>query len=154
MVARLRRKPFGSAGRADLPSSGSGFAHRRDGEQPRNISIRCRATISTDLIAGSPRVGSASSRCRELADVNSDQQNRGLQSLLEIDRDDRVATRVSAPQFIDDTLYDAFGQRQVSLIYTLLNQYHVVMEVAPEFWQRPDALRDDIDARVDGARCR
>ncbi len=46
------------------------------------------------------------------------------------------------PQLIDDTLYDAFGQRQVSITYTLLNQYHVVMEVEPSFWQRPETLRD------------
>ncbi len=48
------------------------------------------------------------------------------------------------PQLIDDTLYDAFGQRQVSTMYTQLNQYHVVMEVAPEFWQNPDGLQTDI----------
>ncbi len=46
-----------------------------------------------------------------------------------------------APQLIDDTLYDAFGQRQVSTMYTSLNQYHVVMEAAPEFWQNPQFLR-------------
>ena len=71
-----------------------------------------------------------------LVDVNSDQQNHGLQAALVIDRD--TASRFGVtPQAIDDTLYDAFGQRQVSTMYTPLNQYHVVMEVAPQFWQRP-----------------
>ena len=53
---------------------------------------------------------------------------------------------------IDDTLYDAFGQRQVSTIYTALNQYHVVMEVAPEFWQRPETLRRHLRALGRAAR--
>ena len=49
-----------------------------------------------------------------------------------------------APQLIDDTLYDAFGQRQVSTMYTSLNQYHVVMEAAPEFWQNPQFLQSGL----------
>jgi multidrug efflux pump len=76
-----------------------------------------------------------------LVDVNSDQQNRGLQASLVIDRDTAARLGVT-PQMIDDTLYDAFGQRQVSTMYTQLNQYHVVMEVAPAFWQDPETLRD------------
>jgi len=76
----------------------------------------------------------------ELADVNSDQQDRGLQAGLEIDR--QTASRLGiSTQLIDQTLYDAFGQRQVSVMYTQLNQYHVVMEVDPKFWQNPDGLR-------------
>jgi multidrug efflux pump len=75
-----------------------------------------------------------------LRDVAMDQQNRGLQASLVIDRD--VASRLGiTPQLIDDTLYDAFGQRQVSTIFTQLNQYHVVLEVAPVFQQNPDALK-------------
>ncbi len=76
----------------------------------------------------------------ELTDVNSDQQDKGLQSTLVIDRDTASRLGLSA-QHIDDTLYDAFGQRQVAITYTPLNQYHVVMEVAPPFWQRPEILR-------------
>ena len=76
-----------------------------------------------------------------LVDVNSDQQNRGLQASVEIDRDTASRLGVTS-QMIDDALYDAFGQRQVSTMYTQLNQYHVVMEVAPEFWQSPETLRD------------
>ena len=76
-----------------------------------------------------------------LVDVNSDQQNRGLEADLVIDRPS--ASRLGiAPQQIDEALYDAFGQRQVSVIYTPLNQYHVVMEAAPSFWQQPDTLHD------------
>ncbi len=75
----------------------------------------------------------------QLVDVSSDQQNRGLQASLVIDRN--TASRLGiTPQLIDNTLYDAFGQRQVAVTYTLLNQYHVVMEVEPRYWQRPEAL--------------
>jgi multidrug efflux pump subunit AcrB len=77
----------------------------------------------------------------QLADVNSDQQNEGLEAAVVIDRDTAARLGIT-PQQIDDTLYDAFGQRQVSTMYTQLNQYHVVMEVAPRFWQTPDTLKD------------
>jgi len=77
----------------------------------------------------------------ELADVSSDQQDKGLQATLVIDRD--TASRLGVtPRLLDSTLYSAFGQEQVSVMYTLLNQYHVVMEVEPRFWQRPETLRD------------
>ena len=77
----------------------------------------------------------------ELRDVSSDQQDQGLQSLLTIDRS--TASRLGiTPQMIDDTLYDAFGQRQVSTIFTQLNQYRVVLEVKPDFQQGPGALQD------------
>ena len=75
-----------------------------------------------------------------LLDVNSDQQDRGLEASLVIDR--ATASRLGiTTQMIDDTLYDAFGQRQVSTMYKQLNQYHVVMEVEPQFWQNPDGLQ-------------
>jgi multidrug efflux pump len=80
-----------------------------------------------------------------LTDVNSDQQNSGLQAILVVDRD--TASRLGlTQQQIDDTLYDAFGQRQVSTMYTPLNQYHVVMEAAPQYWQNPASL-SQIDVR-------
>ncbi|MGO9452932.1 MAG: MdtB/MuxB family multidrug efflux RND transporter permease subunit [Candidatus Binataceae bacterium] len=76
-----------------------------------------------------------------LQDVASDQQNSGLQSQLVIDRE--TASRLGiTPQMIDATLYDAFGQRQISTIYTQLNQYHVVLEVDPEFQKNPAALNE------------
>jgi len=77
----------------------------------------------------------------QLVDLSSDLQDRGKQAQLVIDRP--TASRLGiAPKVIDETLYDAFGQRPISIYYTLLNQYHVVMEVDPVFWQRPDTLRD------------
>jgi multidrug efflux pump len=87
-----------------------------------------------------PKIAAALQKLPEMTDVNSDQQNKGLETDLQIDRSTaaRLGLTVSA---IDNTLYDAFGQRQVSTIYNPLNQYHVIMEVAPEFWQSPDTLK-------------
>ena len=77
----------------------------------------------------------------QLRDVATDQLDQGLQANLVIDRD--TASRLGIlPQAIDDTLYDAFGQRLVSIIFTQLNQYHVVLEVDPKYQQNPDALQD------------
>jgi multidrug efflux pump len=76
----------------------------------------------------------------QLTDVSSDQQNSGLAANLVIDRPTAMRLGIT-PQLLDNTLYDAFGQRQVSTMYTQLNQYHVVMEAAPEFWQNPDGLK-------------
>ncbi|MGH9359190.1 MAG: multidrug efflux RND transporter permease subunit [Terriglobia bacterium] len=76
----------------------------------------------------------------ELRDLSSDEQNEGLETALVIDRD--TASRLGVtPSMVDNTLYDAFGQRQVSTIFTQLNQYHVVLEAAPQFQQNPDALK-------------
>jgi multidrug efflux pump len=74
-----------------------------------------------------------------VADVNTDQQNQGLEADVEYDRKTAARFRIS-PQLIDNVLYDAFGQRQVSTMYTDRNQYHVVMEAAPRFWQSPLTL--------------
>ena len=77
----------------------------------------------------------------ELQHVNTDQQDKGLEANVVIDRD--TASRLGiAAQDIDNVLYDAFGQRHVSTIYQPLNQYHVVMEVAPQFQQSPDTLEN------------
>ena len=76
-----------------------------------------------------------------ITDVNSDQQNRGMQTFVEYDRESAARFGIST-QLIDATLYDAFGQRQVSTMYTTLNQYHIIMEAAPEFWQNPLILHD------------
>lgn len=76
----------------------------------------------------------------ELRDVSSDQLTQGLASLVEIDRN--TASRMGiTPQLITDTLYDAFGQRQVSTMFTQLNQYRVILEVMPEFQKGPEALQ-------------
>ncbi len=77
----------------------------------------------------------------QLTDVNTDQQNRGLETDITIDRDTAARLGITVAQ-IDNTLYDAFGQRQVSTIYNARNQYHVVMEVAPQYWQNPETLKD------------
>ncbi|MHB8741936.1 MAG: multidrug efflux RND transporter permease subunit [Sulfuricaulis sp.] len=94
-----------------------------------------------DLRAWGPRVQQAMSQLPEIADVNSDQEDKGLQTTLVIDRD--TASRLGVtPQLIDATLNDAFGQRQVSTIYNPLNQYHVVMEAAPQYRQNPTDLKN------------
>src|SRR5437667_9245395 len=91
------------------------------------------------LRAWEPRIRFALSDLPDLVDVNTDQQDKGLQTTLTIDRD--TASRLGiTPRQIDATLNDAFGQRQVSTIYAPLNQYHVVMEAAPPYWQSPDTL--------------
>jgi len=94
-----------------------------------------------ELNIWAPRVERKLRTLPQITDVNSDQQDRGQQSLVVFDRN--TASRLGlSPQLIDDTLYDAFGQRQVSIMYTPLNQYHVVMEVAPQYWQNPSTLQD------------
>jgi len=88
-----------------------------------------------------PKITAALQAESNLADVNSDQQNKGLESDLVIDRDAAARLGITVSQ-IDNTLYDAFGQRQVSTIYVARNQYHVIMEVAPRYWQNPQTLKD------------
>src|SRR5208337_3734885 len=77
----------------------------------------------------------------DLRDVSSDQQDQGLEARLDIDRSTASRYGIST-QLLDDTLYDAFGQRQISTIFTQLNQYRVVLEVKPEFQHSPDKLKD------------
>jgi multidrug efflux pump len=80
-------------------------------------------------------------RVRLITDVNTDQQNSGLQATVQYDRETAARFGISS-QLIDNVLYDAFGQRQVSTLYTSLNQYHVVMEAAPRYWQDPQFLSE------------
>jgi len=94
-----------------------------------------------ELNEWTPKIAAALQREPKLADVNSDQQNKGLESNVLIDRDAAARLGVTVSQ-IDNTLYDAFGQRQVSTIYVARNQYHVIMEVAPRYWQNPETLKD------------
>ena len=104
-----------------------------------------------ELNTWAPKVEAKLRTIQEIVDVNSDQQDRGQQSLVVFDR--VTASRLGlSPQLIDDTLYDAFGQRQVSIMYTPLNQYHVVMEVAPQYWQNPSALHDIYVRSPNGAQ--
>jgi multidrug efflux pump len=94
-----------------------------------------------ELNEWTPKIAAALQGDPNLADVNSDQQNKGLESNLVIDRDAAAQLGITVSQ-IDNTLYDAFGQRQVSTIYVARNQYHVIMEVAPRYWQNPETLKD------------
>jgi len=99
-----------------------------------------QADTITDLRAWESRVRRMMSELPQLADVNTDAQDKGLQTSLVIDHDAVARLGLNQSQ-IDATLNDLFGQRQVSTIYHPLNQYHVVMEAAPEFWQSPEILR-------------
>src|SRR5580704_15932360 len=94
-----------------------------------------------DLLEFAPKLEKKLHTLKELKDISSDQQNHGLQASLVIDRN--TASRLGlTPALIDNVLYDAFGQRQVSTMYEGINQYHVVMEVDPKFGQSPDALKN------------
>jgi len=93
-----------------------------------------------ELSSWAPRLLLKLRSLKELRDVNTDQQDKGLGAQVVIDRDTASRLGVS-PQDIDNALYDAFGQRQVSTIYRQLNQYHVVMEVDPQYQESPAALQ-------------
>jgi multidrug efflux pump len=98
------------------------------------------ASNAEELSSWAPRLVDALGKLPELRDVSSDRQDEGQEVSLVIDRN--TASRLGiSPQLIDDTLYDAFGQRQISTIFTQLNQYRVVLEVKPEFQQHPDNLQ-------------
>ncbi|TMH64656.1 MAG: multidrug transporter subunit MdtC [Betaproteobacteria bacterium] len=111
----------------------------------RQANAQYQFTLQADdlaeLRAWEPRIRSEMSALPELVDVNTDQQDKGMQTTLSVDRDAAARLGVNM-QTIDSTLNDVFGQRQVSTIYNPLNQYHVVMEAAPQYWQSPESLRD------------
>ena len=94
-----------------------------------------------DLFTWTPKLVTALEHSAVITDVNSDQQQKGLETDLVIDRDTASRLGITASQ-IDNTLYDAFGQRQVSVIYSAINQYHVVMEIDPRYTQYPGSLSD------------
>src|SRR5579872_1853062 len=94
-----------------------------------------------DLMYWTPLLQEKLSKIHGIADVNSDQRNHGLQVMVNVDHD--TASRFGiTPNQIDSTLYNAFGQRLASTMYTAMNQYYVVMEVAPKYWQNPETLND------------
>ncbi len=103
-----------------------------------------------DLYTWTPKLVDALEHNSVLTDVSSDQQQRGLETYLNIDRNTTARLGIS-PQQIDNTLYDAFGQRQVSVIYSAINQYHVVMEIDPRYTQFPNSLRDVYVATTGGS---
>ncbi len=100
-----------------------------------------QADTLDELRQWEPKIRRALAELPELADVNTDEQDKGLQTTLIVDHD--AAARLGINQrMIDATLSDLFGQRQVSTIYNPLNQYRVVMEAAPKYWQSPETLKD------------
>ena len=140
VIARLRRELAGLTGAQlylqvvqDIRSGG------------RQSNAQYQYTILADdldqLNTWAPKISDALKRIPELEDINSDRQVQGLDVRLNVDRATAAKLGVNLSQ-IDSTLYDAFGQRQVSTIYNDMNQYHVVMEVDPSFWQSPETLRD------------
>ena len=115
----------------------------RVGGRPGNAQYQytLQADNIEDLRAWEPRIRQALSKISLLADVNTDAQNKGTQTSLVIDRDAAARLGISVQQ-IDSTLNNYFGQRQVSTIYNPLNQYRVVMEAAPKYWQSQEALKE------------
>ncbi len=135
VINRLRPKLAPVPGAAVFMQAGQDL---RIGGRQSNAQYQYTIQSDTlqDLVKWGPRVLQEARKLPGFTDVNSDQQNNGLQASLVYDR--QTAARLGlTPQMIDTTLYDAFGQEQVSTMYTELNQYHVVMEVDPKFWQSP-----------------
>ena len=141
VVARLRGKLQRVAGaRLFLVAVSDLRVGGRQSNATYQYTLFCDDT--QELYRWSPRLMRAmQGRDEVLADVNTDQQQGGLQADVTIDRAAAARLGLSLGA-IDNTLYDSFGQRQVSTIYEALNQYHVVMEVAPRYWQDPSTLRD------------
>ncbi|HEX3663901.1 MAG TPA: efflux RND transporter permease subunit [Rhizomicrobium sp.] len=139
-VARLSKKLNRLAG-ADLRLQNAG-SFRVGGRQGAGAyQYTLEADTLDELRQWVPRITQALQAVPELADVNSDEDPAALEANLTIDRATAAKLGLTTSQ-IDSTLYDAFGQRQVSTIYNDLNQYQVVMGVAPEFWQSPASLDD------------
>jgi len=114
----------------------------RIGGRPGNAQYQytLQGDDARELFQWAPKVVEQLRGLKQITDVNTDQQNQGLQATLVVDRLSASRMGITA-QAVDDTLYDAFGQRPVSTMYTALNQYHVVLEVAPQYWQNPDSLK-------------
>jgi multidrug efflux pump len=150
VIARLRPKL------AQVPGANLFLAAVQDirvGGRQSNAQYQftLQADSLPDLYTWAPKLAEALRQDQSvITDVDSDQQQRGLQVSLTIDRDAAARLGVST-RSISSTLYDAFGQRQVSTIYNALNQYHVVMEVAPEYWENPERLKDIYVSTTGGA---
>ncbi len=113
----------------------------RAGGRPNNAQYQytLQGDDPEEIYEWSPKLEAGLQKLPLLTDVNLDQQQKGIETDLVIDRATATRYGLTVSQ-IDNTLYDAFGQRQVSVIYATQNQYHVIMEVAPEFWQNPETL--------------
>ena len=138
VINRLRPKLAGVPGAMTFLQAGQDL---RIGGRQSNAQYQytIQSENLSDLVKWGPIVLAEMRKLAGFTDVNSDQQNAGLQASLSYDRQTAARLGISA-QILDDTLYDAFGQRQVSTMFTSLNQYHVVMEVDPQFWQDPEGL--------------
>jgi multidrug efflux pump len=140
VIARLRGELAVVAGATlFLQSIGDLGAGGRSGNAAYQYALQ--GPTLEELNEWTPKLVAALKADPALADVSSDQQNKGLQASVSIDRDTASRLRITVSQ-IDNTLYDAFGQRQVSTIYVARNQYHVIMEVAPAYWQSPQTLKE------------
>jgi multidrug efflux pump len=140
IIARLRPKLTSTPGASVFLQAGQDL---RIGGRQSNAQFQytIQSDSVQDLVKWGPLLLQQMKKQRGFTDVNSDQQNQGLQATLNYDRE--TASRMSiTPQNIDNTLYQAFGQAPVSTMYTPLNQYYVVMEVAPQFWQSPEGLKN------------
>jgi multidrug efflux pump len=149
VIERLRTKLGGVTGARLFLQGGQDV---RVGGRQGNGAYQYTITADTleDLEKWEPKITNALQDVNELEDVNSDRGDQGLEVELKIDRSTAARLGLTATQ-IDNTLYDAFGQRQVSTIYSDLNQYHVVMEVAPAFWQSPETLNEIYVSKSGGA---
>ena len=150
VVARLRARLAHEPG-ANLfmvPAQDISIGGRQSNAQ---YQYTLQADDLADLRAWEPRIRRALSQLPELTDVNSDQQDNGLQTSVVMDRDAMARLGLSVTT-VDATLNNAFGQRQVGVIYNPLNQYRVVMELAPEFLQNAEALRNLLFTASSGAQ--
>ncbi|HLI75650.1 MAG TPA: efflux RND transporter permease subunit, partial [Acidobacteriaceae bacterium] len=140
VINRLRPQLGKVAGAATFLQPGQDI--RIGGRQSNALyQYTLEAETTEDLTNYGPKLLAAMRHTPGFSDVNTDQQNRGLQALLTYDR--TTAARLGlTPQIMDQTLYDAFGQAEVSTIYSELNQYYVILEVAPKYWQTPEGLKD------------
>lgn len=148
VIARLRRKLAHEPGATLFLQASQDVrmgAHHSNAQYQYTLS----GDNLTDLRDWEPRIRAALSSLPEIVDVNTDAQNLGLQTSLVIDRDAAARLGVSIAT-LDSTLNDLFGQRLVSTIYNPRNQYHVVMEVAPEYWQNPAELANTYIATASG----
>ena len=140
VIDRMRPKLLKVAGARLFLQSGGGIrAGGRQGNGDYQYTVL--GDELEDLNTWVHKITAALQDVPQLQDVNSDQQDKGLEVDLNIDRASAARLGLNTQQ-IDNALYDAFGQRQVSTIYKDKNQYHVVMEVAPAFWQSPETLHD------------
>jgi multidrug efflux pump len=140
VIDRLRPKLEKVAGaRLFLRAGGQIGGGGRQGNGSQQYTVQADSLDELNLWV--PKITDALQNVPELTDVNSDQQDKGLQVDLKVDRATAARLGLNIAQ-VNNALYDAFGQRQVSTIYKDKNQYKVIMEVAPKFWQSPETLRD------------